>query len=118
MVRKMAKNKMPFGLWEFSVYSLLIHADAIYCTVGDHNETLEVFYCAGFKPGGVAKRLNERYCSGFLERKAAMARAAEDEEDENGDEMFCCKCGFRIDEEPLWPGDGHAYHRQCCPQMH
>lgn len=73
-MRKRATSRvqgMPFGLWQFSVYSLLAHPDAIYCTVGDSEKTLEYFYRAGFRPGAIAKRLNERYATGFLERKEA-----------------------------------------------
>lgn len=106
---------MPFGLWEFNVYSLLIHPDAIYCTVGDSSQTLEHWWGAGFKPSGVAKRLNERYCTGFLERKEAMAAEPEAREDEDDDEVFCCKCGFRIEGEVYWADDGHAYDELCLP---
>lgn len=69
-------NRMPFGLWEFSVYSSLTHPDAIYCTVGDSSRTMEYFYRAGILPSAVAKRLNERYVTGFLERKEANALCA------------------------------------------
>ena len=68
-MKKRSKNKMPFDLWEFSVHSLLVHPDAIYCTVGDSNQTLELFWAEGFKPSGVAQHLNQRYNNGFLERK-------------------------------------------------
>lgn len=80
-MRKRAKSqvyrvqRMPFGLWQFSVFASLTHPDAIYCTVGDSEKTLEYFYQAGFKPGAVARRLNERYATGFLERKEAHEEA-------------------------------------------
>lgn len=68
----MAKNRTPFDQWKYCVHTLLIHPDAINCVVGDVDATLEAWYEVGATPYRIAGYLNERYITGFLERKARM----------------------------------------------
>ena len=64
---------IAFSIWLGRVKSLLVHPDAIECTIAiDEVMKREVFvewYKLPVSPERVAGELNERYRTGYLERK-------------------------------------------------
>lgn len=64
---------MPFALWEYHLYSRLVHPDAIYCVA--HPDVINAWWKLGCRPQKIADTLNQRYREGYLERKAKLAEA-------------------------------------------
>lgn len=64
-----------YQFWLASVKMRLVHPDAIQCTVAPDEDVLIEWHRHRFSAKGVAKQLNDRYESGYLERKAAMQAA-------------------------------------------
>lgn len=60
-----------YDFWLFSLKAKLIHPDAALCTAPPPDETLQVFFNAGFSTRRIAMLLNRRWEDGFLERKRA-----------------------------------------------
>lgn len=61
--------------WEYLVRKRLVHPDAIKCVVAD--SVLDAWWQSGFPARRIASELNERYSSGYLERKRLAERPAD-----------------------------------------
>lgn len=64
-----------YEFWFFGVKRQLIHPDAMLCTAPPPEEALLAFFRYGFSARRIAMMLNNRYKSGFLERKQEKQRA-------------------------------------------
>lgn len=61
-----------YDFWLSNVKRQLVHPDALLCTTGPAESVLPAFFEARFTARRVARQLNDRYNTGFLERKRAM----------------------------------------------
>lgn len=68
----MPNTTNAYEFWLSNVKRMLVHPDALLCTVADEDGALKAFYDAKFTSNKIAKELNKRYQTGYLERKQAM----------------------------------------------
>lgn len=74
---------IAFSVWLGRVKSLLVHPDAIECTAAWDEASKRKIYVAWYElpksPEQVANELNDRYRTGYLERKREIREEKKDE---------------------------------------